>query len=817
MAVDSNLTPLMKQYWEIKTPHPDKILLFRMGDFFEMFHEDALRAAPILGIALTKRNQKAQDETPMCGVPHHSIAGPIQKLLDAGFKVAICDQIEDPQEAKGLVKRAITRILSPGMVFDPEALAADQPNYLVAMDSEHVAFLDASTRESFYYRTKGDEQERLVRMLNPVEVVGRSQDRERFAQLFPNAHISVFEEILPTEEPEAVGRLKAYHRHMVGGEDSIPLHFEMRELQKNLELGPTTLAHLEVFETARRQPTGSLFWALDRTSTPGGKRRLRHRLAFPSANQKIIEERLDRIEGWMKQPDRLRHLRQALSRLGDLERRLGKLSLPNFNPRDLRMLTSSLEVVSGLSGDLGLNASERVRLAERVTQLNQALVDDPPVATKDGGVFRKGYQSDLDEWIDLSTQAHEQLSSLEAREKERTGIPSLKIKYNSVFGYFAEVTHTHQEKVPSHYRRKQTLAQAERYIFEELENLETKILSARGRRIEMETQLFRDLVRRSLDEISFFLEIAHRVSEMDVDISLAWLSLEAGLVRPRFHERGIEIRGSRHPVVEQMLRGQFVPNDIGLAQGECLLLTGPNMAGKSTLMRQVATCCLMAQAGSFVPATEAALPLLERIQTRIGANDHLSEGLSTFMVEMKETAELLRRADSKSLLILDEIGRGTSTFDGMSLAQAILEHLATKVGAYTLFATHYHELTGIANKYPNVRNAHMAIHERAGQLSFLHTLRSGPANRSYGIHVARLAGLPTEVLGRAEQVLREYEIQRAGGQLSLFVQPSSNETKLLFEEVLEEIRQFPLEKSTPLEALNRLSTWRSQLQSEALP
>lgn len=846
-------TPLMQQFWDIKSAHEDKILLFRMGDFFELFYRDAEIAAPILGIALTSRNKKAADETPMCGVPHHSIAGPINKLLAAGFKVAICDQIEDPKFAKGIVKRAVTRILSPGVVYDPETLEGEKSHYLAAVDDGRaLSFLDLTTGEAFYYKVSAqDERERLLDVLNPVEIVASptqaklwKERPEQAPKILAHAILSQHaiedeagDEVPSSPLPKGARRLTAYARYMQG-ETALRMisGFEPRELMHRLDLGPTVVRHLEIFENYRGEPRGSLFGAVNRCKTSAGTRLLRRWLQFPLASRDAIEARLMRVETWVSDVPALKDLRRALGGMGDIERRLGKIANPGCNPRDLLALAEALEAglqAAAIAAHDSWPQKEMYEARDMIAQLRSTLVDEPPVQTKNGHFIRVGVDPQLDELIELSTNSHQKIMELEARERELTGISSLKVRFNNVFGYYIEITHTHKDKAPTRYQRKQTLANAERFVTKELEELEHKVLTAQGKRLELEIAIFDDLRKRALELSPNLLKLARLWSELDVVSSLAWLAIEQSYCRPTFDEAGgLKLKASRHPVVEQSLSIPFVANDIEFTANQALLLTGPNMAGKSTIMRQVAIAAILAQAGSFVPAVQAKLPIFDRIFTRIGASDFLAEGLSTFMVEMKETAEMLQAATPRSLVILDEVGRGTSTFDGMSLAQAILEYLLETARSMTLFATHYHELTALSARYPQLINAHMAIHEKGGQISFLHSLVKGPANKSYGIQVARLAGLPSSVTKRAAQILKELEtnpradttqlslLDNLGGPALAFVDGDSAETGAepmetprdpREEAVLEALRSVVVERITPMDALMRLNDLKSQL------
>ncbi|KYG61273.1 DNA mismatch repair protein MutS [Bdellovibrio bacteriovorus] len=830
----SNLTPLMKQFWDIKSVHQDKILLFRMGDFFEMFFDDAVKAAPVLGIALTQRNKKSADETPMCGVPHHSIAGPINKLLAAGFKVAICDQLEDPKMAKGIVKRGVTRVLTPGMVYDSDTLDGTKPHYLVSLDNESISFLDTTTGEAFFFRSqKTTELLRFLQILPVAEIV-ISKDDEALLKGLDGVLISFHEDVaealhdlLKNSAPLSAARLVSYVTQLSGEESIKTLSpFVERDLEHRLEISGTVLRHLEVFSTYKGEGLGSLFHAINRTQTSAGSRLLRQWLSFPLRDTKAIEQRLTSVEFWRSHVLELKRVRQILGQMGDIERRLGKISQPQCNGRDLLALAgsvhagiSALEVLVHASG--GTANFEPLR--DLAYKIERTLVEDPPLATKQGYLIRQGVSAELDELIELSTHSQALVARMEAEEKEKTGISSLKIRYNNVFGYYIEITNTHKDKAPAHYQRKQTLTNAERYCTDELVELERKVLSANTKRADLEFEFFEALRKEILAQCPALLTLAHECSEVDVVSGLAWLSLEEKYVRPQFTTDGsLKLRASRHPVVEQTVKKNFVANDIELRPHSCLLLTGPNMAGKSTLMRQVALIAIMAQMGSFVPADEVSIPVFDAIFTRIGASDQLSEGLSTFMVEMTETSAMLKNATKDSLVILDEVGRGTSTFDGMCLAQSILEHLLSETKALTFFATHYHELTSLDQSFGQITNAHMTVAERNGEIRFLHTLVKGPALKSYGVQVAELAGLPASVTKRAKGLLRDIESKRvqASSQLSLLDQLHSDTpamdvdpitTFTLPEEIkslMAEVEKYPLMQMSPLDAMNQIAKWK---------
>ncbi len=778
----------MQQYWEIKSQHTDKIVLFRMGDFFEMFHEDAETAAPILNIALTQRNKKDSESAKMCGVPHHSIAGPIGKLLAAGLKVAICDQIEDPAQAKGIVKRAVTRVLTPGMVYDPDTLDELKAHYLGAYNESQVAVVDVSTGEALIYDAEtAHERDELLALLQPAELVTDPADLE------------------PGE------RLLAYIEKMQGPETRASIRpFERRVRRGGLRMSATTVNHLELLTNMRGGREGTLFQAINRTRTSNGARMLRSWLLWPLTDLDEILARQKEIGFWVERPAELKNFREVLGQLGDVERRIGKVHSSTFNARDLRAIAQSI-----LSGErlfsLHPNPGSREGLEECVklaSDIDRLLNEELPLTVKEGGLIKEGVIPELDELMALSKDMQNLLLDLEKREKELTGIPSLKVRYNGVFGFYIELTKSHAHKAPSHYMRKQTLTNAERFTTDELAKIEEKVLSARAKRDQMEFEIYNGLREQVIRLTPHLMNLARTWSRWDVLAGLAWLALERKYQPPSFtNTGGMIIELGRHAVVEQTLGSRFVPNSIRLGGGEALLLTGPNMAGKSTLMRQVALMAILAQIGSFVPAESATLPIFDQIFTRIGASDALNEGLSTFMVEMKETAEILKRVTSSSLVIMDEIGRGTSTYDGLSLAQAILEYLISEKRPYLLFATHYQELTPLSAIYPQLHNAHMAVQEKGGKIEFLHTLMQGAASRSYGIHVAKLAGLPFTVTSRAQTLLSGFENAPRGGEQMLLT-PTAPEHPWL-----NEIRELNLSQMTPLQALNKLFEWQSEVSS----
>jgi DNA mismatch repair protein MutS len=764
-------TPLMKQYWEIKEQHPDKILFFRMGDFFELFYDDAVTAAPLVGLTLTQRNKKAQDTTPMCGLPHHAIANPINKLLSYGYKVALCDQLEDPKFAKGLVKRGVTRILTPGMVFDPDSLDGGTPHYMGAFLDQELAIADPSTGEAFYFKHLNGDQLSQVKTLYPiVEWVFSDPKQAQDLGVSSYTLFSFPEVILSPVSPNNSARelLRQYLMTLVGGESEILVHdFDKRSFQTRMKLNPQCFRHLEIFENYTGEKRGSLFASINKTQTSMGARLLRQWLTSPLTDYDEILRRQQQILYWFQENIKREEAILLLKQVGDIERRLSRVVQSHSNARDLQQLVGSLKLGIGI---LEIRGKFYPELKALCSDIDQTLCETLPVSVKQGYLINKGVCSELDEYIDLSSNSQELLLQMEARERQQTQIPSLKIRYNQVFGYYIEVTHTHKNKVPSHYLRKQTLAQSERYYTEELVQLEKKILSAEAKRFELEYHIFEKQRNALVSFCSEIRQVASLVAEVDLCAGASRLIIERSYSLPEFHQDSrIHLESCRHPVVETTV-SFFVPNTISMDQGQVLLVTGPNMAGKSTLMRQVALNVLLAQIGFPVACKKAMLPLLDGLFTRIGASDHLSEGLSTFMVEMKESSYILKNYQSRSLLILDEIGRGTSTYDGLSLARAILESILEKQKGYTFFATHYHELTDLHLPYfQKLRHVHMSIQELDTGIEFLHTLKEGPAHKSYGLYVAQLAGLPSCILKKAKAHLNKLEkIRQSQTQMTIF-------------------------------------------------
>ena len=868
-------TPMMRQYLEIKALHPDTILFFRLGDFYEMFFEDAVKGSELLQITLTSRS-KGDERVPMCGVPYHSARRYIAKLIESGLKVAICDQMEEAGNGPGIVKREVTRIITPGTVLDEDALEPRVNNFLASIVPSGGAFgsalLDPSTGElsSFECESLFELKERLGQaepreLLVSEEELPRpwvqelaaslthrpsltSIDRGAFdparAAAFLKSHFRVasLEGFGLGQAPRAVAAAGGALRYLKNTQKTDARHVDRIQFSHRedvLVLDESTRANLEILRTVRDgSRAGSLLGVLDRTATGMGARKCSRWLTAPLRSLPEINARLDAVEELSTHALWRSEMIELLKGVLDLERLCGRLSLGSGNARDLKGLANSLAVLPKLGLALARCESPLIRmllnpltaLKELEQVLRFALVDEPPISVKEGGLIRAGYNAELDELIQLTTSGKELLLRIEARERERTGIGSLKVRYNRVFGYYLEVTRSNLHLVPQDYIRKQTTVGAERYITPELKEYEEKVQSAEERRSVLEYRLFEELRERVVGCAKEIRAAAEAVATADVLVCLAQCAAEYGYQRPLVDESfEIDICAGRHPVVERMLSDErFVPNDLKLDREgtQILIITGPNMAGKSTAMRQVALIVLMAQAGSFVPAKSARIGLCDRIFTRIGAADNLSRGQSTFMVEMTETSNILHNATARSLVVLDEIGRGTSTFDGLSIAWAVAEHLHDRIGARTLFATHYHELTDLAREKPRVKNASIAVQEVQGRIIFLRKLLSGGSSRSYGVEVARLAGLPREVVSRAKEILRNLEseeLDEAGRprlihrpprgenpQLPLFAGESTG-TMAAYRAFVEELSKISVEALTPLEALNLVAKWKGSI------
>ena len=813
--VDQPATALMRQYLEVKAQVPDAIVFFRLGDFYEMFYEDAVYASRVLSLTQTTRDKGKENPVPMCGVPHHAARGYIARLTELGHRVAICEQLEDPKLVKGLVKRGVVRIITPGVILDEESLEPRAPNYVAAVagdsrDGFGLAFIDVTTGD--FRATEAATSEGLLDELarvDPREILlprGQGELAALIRRAYPRlaqTPVSIDGEPAPLDTladglgpglerdalaraPQASLAASRVLRYVRATQISAPLPVTRLDLFRRdefLVIDEQARCHLELIETMlERKRAGSLLDTLDVTATAMGGRLLRRWLLFPLLDLARIRRRHDAVERLVEKQSAREAARKILSELGDLERLVSRARLGVASPRDLVVLGRSLQQVPDLAAAVQQAMDPMATLAERGTgsdllDLGQDLAqdiadrvvatleDNAPAMTKEGGFIRPGVSAELDELRAIASGGRDQILAIEARERERTGIASLKVKYNSVFGYYIEITRAHLANVPADYTRKQTLANAERFVTAELADYEAKILGADERRVALEQTLFSSLRDEVGAAASRVLALAGRVAAADVVAALAEQAHRHGFCRPVVDDSEVlELYDSRHPVVERLAAtGGFVPNDLHLdtEHEQILIVTGPNMAGKSTLIRQAALCVILAQAGSFVPARAAHIGLCDRVFTRVGAGDNLARGESTFLLEMRETAHILRHATRKSLIILDEIGRGTSTYDGVSIAWAVGEHLHDVVGARTLFATHYHELCDLHDSHPRVHNVSVAAREWKGEVVFLRKLTPGGTSRSFGIEVAKLAGLPPAVVGRARAILEHLQLGAA--------------------------------------------------------
>ena len=881
-------TPLMRQYSAIKKEHPTALLFFRLGDFYELFFDDAVLAAKELQITLTSRNKEKGIAIPMCGVPFHAAEGYISKLIRRGYKVAICDQVEDPRLAKKLVRREVTRVVTPGTAAD-SSLNAEENNFLAAVvvtnDRAGFAALDLSTGEFRATEFSGDRAvqriEEELQQLRPKELLYGSS-----APLLDNASASartqpgneknvgwgtrngapwaltplddwIFspDHAIPLLENHfgvlslegfglagkpaaaaAAGAILYYVRSTQRGTLDHVDRIGFYERQSCLVLDAVTVRNLELIEPlfAGTDAGVTLFRTLDATVTPMGKRVLRAWMLRPSIGADEIQARLDAVEEQTRQTIAREELRRALEGVLDLERLLSRVTLETANPRDVIALAASLGRIPALKSALGRLTSQRLKqlhasideLADVRERIEKTIIPEPPISLNDGGVIQRGADRELDQLHELSRNGKQFLAQMELRERERTGIASLKVRFNSVFGYYLEISKANLHLVPADYERRQTLVNAERFTTPELKEYESKILDAQEKIVEIERRIFGEVRSAIAGEARRIRQTALALAEVDVLASFAHLAALRNYCRPQFDESSdIEIVGGRHPVIEQQQltaaeRERFVPNDLYLnsTTHTILVLTGPNMGGKSTYLRQAALTVIMAQMGSFVPAQRARLGIVDRVFTRIGASDNLARGRSTFMVEMTETAAILHTATPRSLVLLDEVGRGTATYDGLAIAWAAIEYLHARTRAKTLFATHYFELTDLAEQLSGVKNYHVSVKETKTGIVFLRKVEPGAADRSYGIEVAKLAGLPEEVVRRAREVLAEHE--NVESRMSAHLTANSDAPRAaqltiftpLSQPVLERLRELDLNNLTPLEALNLLAELKKQVQ-----
>jgi DNA mismatch repair protein MutS len=860
-------TPLMRQYAHVKARYPDTILLFRMGDFFETFEDDAVTTSRVLGITLTRRGNGAAGEIPLAGFPHHALDAYLPKLLKAGYRVAVCEQLEDPRLAKGIVKRDVIEVVTPGVAFSDRILDQKQNNFLASAvlpsaiaspdDLVGFAYADASTGEFRASQFPLRQLHEQIGSLQPSELVVQRRDRETIGDLlravFRGLATALDDWVFSEEYGREILVQQFRTQSLKGfGLEDLPLatraagaimHY-LKETQKGnllhfrglvafdtgetMVLDPSTKRNLELSASLAGSSDGTLIGVIDHTLTPMGSRMLKRWLHAPLRSVLAIRQRLDAVEELVRADPLRTTVRSVLGRFGDMERLNGRVCTGRAGPRELVALRQMLLDVGALRDTLSSPASEtlsgiRSRLQpipEAADLIGTAIADDPPASLADGGVIRAGFNADLDELRRIAAGGKSWIADLQRTERERTGISSLKVGFNSVFGYYIEVTNTHREKIPSDYLRKQTLTNAERYITPELKEYEDKILHAEERMLALETELFGALRLSVAGHTGEIQEDATALAELDCFASLAEAAVRHAYVRPDVNDSTVlDIRQGRHPVIERLLPPgeQYIANDLRLdtAGAQVLIVTGPNMSGKSSYLRQAGLIVLLAQIGSFVPAAAASVGIVDRIFTRVGASDNIASGESTFLVEMHEAAHIVNAATSRSLILLDEVGRGTSTFDGISIAWALTEYLHERVGARTLFATHYHELNELADLFPRIRNFKVDVREYGDRVVFLHTVTPGSADHSYGIQVAQMAGLPDEVTDRARTILRNLEGSgldpraRTEGRRAPARAHAPEPQLTLFEmrddRLRQTIRSLDLEHMTPLEALQVLA------------
>ena len=876
----AEVTPMMKQYLETKKDYQDCILFYRLGDFYEMFYEDALTASRELEITLTGKSCGQEERAPMCGIPYHAVEGYLNKLIQKGYKVAICEQVEDPKLAKGIVKREVVRIVTPGTNMDIQAMDAGKNNYLMSIayfqGKSGISVADVTTGD--YYLTEVEDNRKLLDEINkyvPSEIIcndaflvsgvniddlkGRLgiicntldshyYDEDRCKKcMMKHFHVSTLKGMGVEDFPSgliAAGALMQYLYDTQKNDLSHFTHLYPYLTSRYMLLDSATRRNLELTETLReKQKRGSLLWVLDKTKTAMGARCMRQYVEQPLIDKASIEKRLDTVEALSKKPMLRDEIREYLNPVYDLERLLGKVSFKTANPRDLIAFGNSLKMLphiktilndfeTGLLPEIGQDID---LLTDICNLIDSAIIEEPPISIREGDIIKEGFDENVDTLRHAKTEGKNWLARLEEEDRNRTGIKNLKIKYNKVFGYYFEVTNSYQDLVPADYIRKQTLASAERYTNQKLKELEDTILNAEDKLTAMEYDLFCRVRDTIAGEILRIQKTAKAIAMLDVYASFSIVAERNHYVRPTINEKGvIQIRAGRHPVVEQMTDGDmFIANDTFLDNHKnCVaVITGPNMAGKSTYMRQTALIVLMAQIGCFVPADSANIGIVDRIFTRVGASDDLASGQSTFMVEMNEVANILRNATKDSLLVLDEIGRGTYTFDGLSIAWAVIEHISNKklLGAKTLFATHYHELTELEGKMNNVTNYCIAVKEKGDDIVFLRKIIKGGADRSYGIQVAKLAGVPDMVIDRAKEIARQLSDNDILEKVqSITVDQKESRHKpvkydevdlsqmSLFdtvkdEDVIKELKEIDISTLTPLDALNTLYKLQNKL------
>ncbi|WP_435308618.1 DNA mismatch repair protein MutS [Sebaldella termitidis] len=862
-------TPLMKQYREIKENHQDSILFFRLGDFYEMFFQDAVTASKELGLTLTSRNKEKGMDVPLAGIPYHSSASYITKLVNKGYKVAICEQVEDPRTVKGIVKREVVKIVTPGTVIDVDSLDATSNNYLLSVkhldNKTGIAYLDITTGEfkvleieddsdysktfnelykiepkeilaefNFYEALKDKFDDYSKKIDSKVTLVNKLRDPENFLTDYFN--IVSLESFGISEAKAAVhaaGMILDYALSMQVDGD-LPLEkIEYINITNFAEINSTTRRNLELTRNQREKTSyGTLLWVLDKCKTSMGTRFLKKIINNPLLEIEEIKKRQDDLQYFMANILIREEIKEKLGEVYDLERLAGKIVLGNENGKDLtalkKSIISSLEIMDFLRETGFFTGIDTKTLTQIRDIIEESIKEDAPFSIREGNIIKRGYNQELDEIFKIMSSGKDYLLEIEAREKERTGIKNLKIKYNKVFGYFLEVSNSNKDLVPEDYIRKQTLSNAERYITEELKEYEDKIINSKSKVEEIEYYLFKEISGKIKEKREVLNKLSEILAYLDVIISFAVTAIENNYVRPEFvDDYVIDIEEGRHPVVEKLIgREDFVSNNVRMdREGNFIILTGPNMAGKSTYMKQIGLIQILAQIGSYVPAQSARLSIVDKILTRIGAADDIVSGQSTFMVEMSEVSNIINSATERSLIILDEVGRGTSTFDGISIATAITEYIHDKIKAKTIFATHYHELTELEEKFDSILNYRIEVEERSNSVVFLRKIVRGGADKSYGIEVARLAGLPKEVLLNSKKILRGLEkrkelIEKTVNveQLSLFAandmveEEKKNLKEDLYEELLFDIENIDINNVTPMEALGLLGELKKKME-----
>lgn len=868
-----NQTPLMSQYFKIKEANPDTILLFRVGDFFETFEEDAKTASKVLGITLTKRANGAAGEVPLAGFPHHAIDSYLPKLVRAGYRVAICEQMEDPKFAKGIVKREVIEVVTPGVTLNDKLLDHKKNNYLLGVyfsnDVAGISFADISTGEFLVFEvTEKDFVQQILSIL-PSEILVQKKEKVRleddFKRILPDCKLTKLDDWIFNYEYAKELLLMQFKTQTLKGfgienlsSGIIAAGAVLNYLQETQKvalphlnkislynpsgfmiLDPVTRRNLEItFTMQEASREGSLIGILDKTSTAMGGRLLKKWISSPLRNIEQINKRLNSVESFLKEKQARKKIIKELDEIGDLERLISRICTARANPREVVVLKNSLnkipllkDLLKSFSDETIKSISEKLNPLESLTKrIQDSIIDNPPASIMEGGIIRAGFSPELDELRDIAFHGKDWIAKLQKQEREKTNIPSLKVSFNKVFGYYIDISNAHKNKVPETYIRKQTLVNSERYITPELKEYEEKILSAEEKINELEFQIFneiRSLAASSADEIQ---QNARMIAALDCFISYAECADQYKYVKPEINNGNkIQIEKGRHPVVEQILPPgeKFTANDCLLENetDQIIILTGPNMAGKSVFLRQVGLIVLMAQIGSFVPATKAEIGIVDRIFTRVGASDNITSGESTFLVEMQEAANILNNATSKSLILLDEIGRGTSTFDGISIAWSITEYLHEKesVAAKTLFATHYHELNELSEIFPRIKNYKVEVREFGDKVVFLHKVSPGRADHSYGIQVGQMAGLPLFVTNRAKEVLRNleskeltpYEVRKE--KLKIMAQKNENQINMFEikdDKLRGEIDKIEIEKLTPIDALNKLNELKKRVKND---